>query len=444
MSSQLSSSIAIDFISKMYLKSDFADIHFEFSGDNEIEKVPAHRAILATASPVFRQMLFGPLKEGDTIKIIDTNAAAFKEFLQFFYLDKITLTMENIGEVARLSDYYDVSDCFEKCADFLEHQLTSENTAWGYQLAIMFNNQKLKDFCEKQISIFTDDVLKSDMFLQCDQKVVSHILKIDSLNYKEVDLFGACISWAKASCERNELDENDPNNLKRQLGDCFNLIRFGAMEGEEIEKILSNSVYVGLFTRDELVDIMRLKWNKNFESQTIERTARLKLSSLWNGNNILYCDLKNAVGQASYQIQNTESTWFSSNKPLLLGSMVLATVTTYSGYNNFNCTIDIIEYDTCTFDTNARNNVLYTKSCNFGGKGRTVSLDTPILIKPRKAYEIRFQNKSTGCGALYHSYTWKIEVNLDDNIVVKLRDAPSNGNSDRQGLILGMNFNRFF
>lgn len=87
MSSQLSSSIVIEYISNMYLKSDYADVHYEISTDGQTEKVPAHKAILATASPVFRQMLFGPLKEGDVIKLPDTTVGAFKEFLHFFYLD---------------------------------------------------------------------------------------------------------------------------------------------------------------------------------------------------------------------------------------------------------------------------------------------------------------------------------------------------------------------
>lgn len=336
-------------------------------------------------------MLFGPLKGGDVIKLPDTTVGAFKEFLQFFYLDKIALTMENIGEVAKLCDFYDVLQCFEKCVDFLECNLTSENMAWGYQLAIMFNSQKLKRFCEKKISFLADMVLKSDVFLQCDRTAVRHILKFDALDCKEVDLFEACIAWAKASCQKNKLDENDSNNSKEQLGDCFHLIRFGAMEDAEIDKILSNEVYAGLFTRDELMDIMRLKWNNTFESQTFERAVRSKISIPWNSGNVVYCDLKYTDGLASYQIQNTESTWFSSNKTLVLGCIVFASLTNpHSNGYNFKCEMHIIEYDTSTFNTNASNSVLCTKSFHLGrGNNQTVCLDSPIEIKPRKAYEIR-------------------------------------------------------
>lgn len=50
------------------------------------------------ASPVFRQMLFDPLEKGHVINLPDTTVGAFEEFLNYFYLDKITLTMEIIGE----------------------------------------------------------------------------------------------------------------------------------------------------------------------------------------------------------------------------------------------------------------------------------------------------------------------------------------------------------
>lgn len=142
------------------------------------------------------------------------------------------------------------------------------------------------------------------------------------------------------------------------------------------------------------MDIVQLKWNKPFESQTSKRA--LRLNRLWNNSNTLYCDLKNAAKQGSYQIQNTESTWFSSNKPLLLGSIFLTTLTNHSGFNDLQFEIHIIEYDTCTFDTNASNNVLFTKKIYLGnGFIQTVLPHSLIIIKPRKAYEIRLQHKST-------------------------------------------------
>lgn len=214
------------------------------------------------------------------------------------------------------------------------------------------------------------------------------------------------------------------------------------MEGEEIDTILSNEVYAGLFTRDELMDIMRLKWNKTFESQTIKRAVRSKALIPWDNGNKLYCDLKVAAGYTSYSMRNIESTWFSSNKPLVLGSIAFASVSNSQGYCNFQCEMHIIEYDTITFDTNASKRFICTKSFNLQrGGSQTVSLDSPIIIKPTKTYEIQLRNISGY--AFYHSCVWKTEVNLGGNIVVKYHaENPANSNSNRRGLVEGMNFNR--
>lgn len=51
-------------ISSMYLKPEFADVHFTFPNDDYTEKVAAHKCILAAASSVFAgmttKMIFHP------------------------------------------------------------------------------------------------------------------------------------------------------------------------------------------------------------------------------------------------------------------------------------------------------------------------------------------------------------------------------------------------
>lgn len=90
-------------ISKLYLNAELSDFAFKF----ESEKVPVHKCILANVSPVFRAMFSGPIKEkGDSVEIIDSNAEAFKEFLQFFYLDEAMLTKEHIQQVRLISLSY--------------------------------------------------------------------------------------------------------------------------------------------------------------------------------------------------------------------------------------------------------------------------------------------------------------------------------------------------
>lgn len=220
-------------ISKMYLESELADIHFTFPNDKDhTTKVPAHKVILASASPVFKAMFYGLTKAGDTIEITDSNANAFKEFLQIIYLPNVRLTIGNIKEIVCLADKYDMLDCFN--ATTIQRQLTNENMVFGYQLAITLNNFKLKEFCEKQICKFTKDVLKSGAFLQCSREVLENILQQNSLNCSEADLFHACISWAKLQCQKNGLVEPNSEDMKNQLGECFNLIKFAELFSLEL------------------------------------------------------------------------------------------------------------------------------------------------------------------------------------------------------------------
>lgn len=51
MCDQVENPFAIKSISSMYLKSEFADVHFTFPNDDANEKVPAHKSLLATVSP---------------------------------------------------------------------------------------------------------------------------------------------------------------------------------------------------------------------------------------------------------------------------------------------------------------------------------------------------------------------------------------------------------
>lgn len=260
MSAQFALPFANETTSKLYLESDLADIHFVFpNDDDQIAKVPAHKVILASASPVFKEMFYGLVKEGVTVEITDSNANAFKEFLQIIYLSDVTLTTGNIKEMVRLADKYDILDCFNATA--IERQLTNENMVYGYQLAIALNNSKLKEFCEKQMRKFTNDVLKSAGFLQCSHEVLENILQQNALDCTEADLFHACISWAKFQCQNNGLEKPNSVDLKKQLGECFHLIRFDAMDDEEIQEILSNKDYRSIFTQDE-VELMQAKCDK--------------------------------------------------------------------------------------------------------------------------------------------------------------------------------------
>lgn len=129
------------------------DVHFIFNGngDDKATKIAAHKDVLAAVSPVFDVMFNGELKEKGDVKIVDASAAAFKEFLQFFYNDQVKMSMENIEDLLNLAHKYDVTGCFQMGVAFLKENLATEKLFWGLQIAHKFDSDDLKAFCKTKI-----------------------------------------------------------------------------------------------------------------------------------------------------------------------------------------------------------------------------------------------------------------------------------------------------
>lgn len=416
------------FISSIYLDEDVADVHFTFPNDDPSAKIPAVKAILAAASPVFKEMFYGPLRQSNIVEITESTASAFQEFLQIFYLPKIKLTVGNFAEVVRLADRYGLLASFQDCIAFLGSQLTIESMAWGYHLAILLSVPKLKEFCERKIQEFATDVLQSESFLQSERTVVEHMLMMKSLNCTECHLFDACIAWAKLSCRKNGLNETDSKNLKDRLGPCFYLIRFGAFSGRKICKILSNPTYKDLFSQDELIEVMQMSHQKNFQAKILNSELRLRFPSE------LVCARDNEVTeklQIGLWVPSQEWTWFSVNEPLSLKQLqfkirLFDEDALSSEHENvhWDAKLEIIEYDAreLEFVFDAPSEIRYTGNCSVGlgyNVNNSVSLSEPIVIDRKKIHAIRLTPIRCADAYYYHTTPWEKKVHLNDRVTVK-------------------------
>lgn len=158
---------------KLYLNGRTSDVFIKFHSDG-IEKVPAHKSILSAISPVFDAMFYGPNKHDGDIDIVDANAEAFKEFLQFFYRSQVKLTIENVSEVMNLCKEY-LFDDWQTVSmvgtDLYTSMLTIDDMCWGYEFAILFEMDELKQFCEKKIGENAAEIFQSNSFLNCQLSV---------------------------------------------------------------------------------------------------------------------------------------------------------------------------------------------------------------------------------------------------------------------------------
>lgn len=242
-------------INRMYLDTKTADFFFVFDEQDFCWKVPAHKCVLAVISPVFNTMFYGSMIEKNEVQIVDASAKAFKQFLQFFYSSEVTLTMEEIGDVMNLGKKYEVPNCVDTCSTFLIQRLTMDTVCFGYGLGVLFEQRDLIKFCEQRIQRDPQTIFSSSTFLECDRILLRRILHMNIPSCSDTQKIEACIAWAKAACERKNVDSTEPKNQRYELGDLFTEMPFQWLRPDEFFALVPQCV--DLFSAEGLKELLR-------------------------------------------------------------------------------------------------------------------------------------------------------------------------------------------
>ena len=223
----------------------------KFSSEGSDEKFFAHKYVLATSSAVFYAMFYGELAEKNpVVHLSDTNEDILEEFLRFLYTDECNLSTDNAMFVLYLAKKYIVPSLAQKCIEFLEANLGAENAITVLQQAIQFDEKKLEKKCWDLIDLKTSEAIASDAFTDITQATLTELLKRDSLNVKELDLFKAVLKWSEVECSRKGIEAN-AKNKRVGIGSAIYQIRFSSMTLQEFGQI--TSLQSGVLTPEELV-----------------------------------------------------------------------------------------------------------------------------------------------------------------------------------------------
>lgn len=412
-------------LAALYLNKDLADFHFTIQD----EIVPVNKCILAATSPVFDVQFFGSMKEkGDSVEMKLSTSEVFKEFLQFFYLTDVTLKGENIEEIVKLADYYDIIDFVNTCAGLLVNKLTSHNLLSGYKLAIALKNVQLKEDCERLISVTIVDIFESDAFKCCDQQVLHSILELDKLACKETDVLDACLTWARMACQKIGLDETKAENLKNRLGDCLHLIRFGTFKMEEFSAY--GVLFDGLFTFEDYKNVLR----EIVESRVIPRIDPLKEMKS-NDKNVLQLRSESVYskdGKRRWMHPESFKFRFSVNFPVILCRLYFMECTPR--------TIDfkIVEMSTAA-DSNSESStekVIFDCPIKLDTSVTWFEMNQTCIIYPQKQYEIRYATNDHSI--IYQTRElWETEYYLKDQVVLKINEV-----EPQQSVFVGLDCKR--
>ncbi|KAL3083681.1 hypothetical protein niasHT_036809 [Heterodera trifolii] len=228
--------LVIDRMKLILSSGEDADVHFLVGEGDEKELLPAHKLILKNASDVFRAMFrFDAKKEiaenasanCPVVEVPDVEAAAFKVMLSFIYAGDLSgLNGDSAMAVLYAAKKYNIPDLVDRSLQIPFSEL--RNVFFASAQTRLFDLENYVSDCLDYIDKNADTLLKSDEFLQIDQKLLCEILE---------------------------------QNRRQMLGPALFKIRFPLVQKIEFsEKI----VPFGVLTAEEVTGIVQYNIPQNF------------------------------------------------------------------------------------------------------------------------------------------------------------------------------------
>lgn len=241
----------------LYKSTKYSDVEFVVNNRaGNVVKIPAHRLVLTAQSPAFESMLFGDLKEGSSVTIVDAYAEEFEVFLKFFYTAHVQMTPSIVVEVYKLADKYLAQGILSTCVTYMHQTLNAQCARNYYRLSLIFD-ESLSDLRVKSEQLLCknpSEVFKYSGDTELDSVIMASILKSDELNCKDVDIFDRVIAWAEQSLKAQNR-EAIVANIRDEIGDMIYDIRFPTMPLEDVAKCFSK--YPSLLPVEQCLDIMK-------------------------------------------------------------------------------------------------------------------------------------------------------------------------------------------
>ena len=130
------------------------------------EKIPAHKVILASKSPVFDKMFSTDMVEANSnvAKVNDIKLDVFQELLRFMYTGKVEKINELTVDIFKAAHFYQIEHLKLLCENVLRTTLTVENAIDILKLADDHDADCLKTHCFVFITTNLNTIIKSPSF----------------------------------------------------------------------------------------------------------------------------------------------------------------------------------------------------------------------------------------------------------------------------------------
>ncbi|XP_014258325.1 kelch-like ECH-associated protein 1 isoform X2 [Cimex lectularius] len=164
------------------------------------ERLQAHKVMLAAASPYFKAMFTGGLKEtqSSTVTLHDICPSIMTRLIGFIYTGQIHITELAVCQLLPAASMLQITDVIMACCIFLERQLSPANALGISFFADQHCCTELHKKATEYIMQHFAEVCQEEEFMQLTKKQLVNLIRKDELNVKEeTEVYNAVLKWVK-------------------------------------------------------------------------------------------------------------------------------------------------------------------------------------------------------------------------------------------------------